>query len=131
MLRNFAVNKSDILKLIFRSIFCLIICLFTVSLLLAVAAFFISKINFSYEHLLPLTAFICGVSAFADGFLISRWQKENGMFWGIFAALLIITVICLFSVYYRNFSFSSVLFLKTIIALTAGAIGGILGVNVN
>lgn len=130
-MRNFIINKSDMAKTIFRFIFIAVICFFTVLILFSFTALIISKINFSYEILTPVITLILCISAFTDGFLISRWQKENGLFWGISAGTAILLIVCIAALLFDSLCISSLLFTKSVSLITGGAIGGILGVNIN
>ena len=131
MLQRIIFDKSDVIKIICKIFIVFIICFATATILFCIAAIIISGINFSYDILPAVTASILAFSAFADGFLISRWNKENGMIWGISAGIIITVILVAVSVKCGMISLSGQLIVKSLINMSAGAIGGIIGVNTN
>ena len=131
LLQKIMFDKSAVIKMFCRLFIISLFCFFSAAVLMFISAFVLSKINFSYEMLLPVTAVILAVSATFDGFVISRWYKENGLIWGILAGIILICIIVFYSVLYDTFCISAQLFIKAVVAITSGAIGGIIGVNTN
>ena len=124
-------DKSDVIKMICKILIIFLLCFVTTAVLFCTAAAIIANVNFSYDILPAVTASILAFSAFADGFLISRWNKENGMIWGISAGTIITVILVVVSVKCGTISPSGQLIVKSLINMSAGAIGGILGVNTN
>ena len=124
-------DKSDVIKIICKILIIFLLCFVTTAVLFCTAAAIIANVNFSYDILPAVTASILAFSAFADGFLISRWNKENGMIWGISAGIIITVILVAVSVKCGMISLSGQLIVKSLINMSAGAIGGIIGVNTN
>jgi len=131
LLQKILFDKSDILKTVIKFLLISLFCFITVTILLCITALVISRINFSYEILTPIVAAVLALTAVFDGFLISRWFKENGLIWGVLSGLIIILLLLIFSLKYNTFEISSQLITKSLVTITAGAIGGIIGVNTN
>ena len=131
MLHKIVLNKSDIIKCIIKILSIALFSFFTLSVLFIITAVIISKINFSYSSLLPVTAIILALISALNGFLISRWFKINGVVWGVLAGIIILLFIVIASVYYNVFALSSTMLIKASITIISGAIGGIIGVNIN
>ncbi|MBE6877556.1 MAG: TIGR04086 family membrane protein [Ruminococcaceae bacterium] len=131
LLQKIIFDKTDIIKTIIRFLIISLLCIITVIFLFCIAAIIISRINFSYEILAPVTTAVLAVAATFDGFLISRWYKENGLIWGVFAGVVIFMYIVFTSLNYDVFDISNQFITKLITVISAGAIGGIIGVNIN
>ena len=99
--------------------------------MLYVLAIIVSKINISFDVLYPATAVVLGLSAALNGFVLSRWFKENGLLWGVLAALITVAVLTLISLYYASYTISVTYLTKASIIILSGAAGGIIGVNTN
>ena len=131
MLQRIIFDKSDVIKIICKILIIFLLCFVTTAVLFCTAAAIIANVNFSYDILPAVTASILAFSAFADGFLISRWNKANGMIWGISAGIIITVILVAVSVKCGMISLSGQLIVKSLINMSAGAIGGIIGVNTN
>ena len=131
MLQRIIFDKSDVIKIICKILIIFLLCFVTTAVLFCTAAAIIANVNFSYDILPAVTASILAFSAFADGFLISRLNKENGMIWGISAGIIITVILVAVSVKCGTISPSGQLIVKSLINMSAGAIGGIIGVNTN
>ena len=131
LLQKIIINKSNIIKFTVKFLSVSLLCFFICSILFCLTAAIVSKLNFSYEILYPVIAIILAVSAFLNGFIISRWYKENGLIYGILAGFTILIILIIFSLKYSLFSLSSHFLTKTITVIVSGAIGGIIGVNTN
>ena len=131
MLQRIIFDKSDVIKIICKIFIVFIICFATATILFCIAAIIISGINFSYDILPAVTASILAFSAFADGFLISRWNKENGLLWGVLVGIIVTAILIAISFKCGTISPSGQLIVKSLINMFAGAIGGIIGVNTN
>ena len=131
LLQRIIFDKSDVIKIICKILIIFLLCFVTTAVLFCTAAAIIANVNFSYDILPAVTASILAFSAFADGFLISRWNKENGMIWGISAGIIITVILVAVSVKCGMISLSGQLIVKSLINMSAGAIGGIIGVNTN
>ena len=128
-------NRNIIDKSVFKGIFYItaasVICILVYMFFISLTAFIITKTDFSYELLNPVTSAISAVSSFVCGFMISRWFKEKGLFCGIFAALVLSLFLCILSLYYSSFEISRMFVIKTSIIFVSGSAGGITGVNTN
>ena len=124
-------NKADTFKVVVNFILFALFCICSLLLLLSVAAIAITKIDFAYSALDPVTSAIVAISAAFSGFVASRLFKENGLIWGISAGIVISAFIIAAALYTDSFKISSVLLTKIVISVVAGAMGGILGVNTN
>ena len=131
MLQRIIFDKSDVIKMICKIFIIFLLCFVTTAVLFCAASAIIANVNFSYDILPAVTASILAFSAFVDGFLISRWNKENGMIWGILAGIIITVILVAVSIKFKTISPSGQLIIKSLINMSAGAIGGILGVNTN
>ena len=131
MLRQIIFDKSDILKYIFKFFIVSLLCFITTALSFSIGAAVISRTNFSYDILPTVTAAILAVSAIIDGFLISKWNKENGLIWGVLAGIVITVFVIVASFKFETLFLSAQIAVKCAITVTAGAIGGIIGVNTN
>ena len=131
LLCKFVFNKSDIFRLILRLTIIVVLCCFTFFALMAASASVLCRVDFSYSILPVVTGGIMAVSSAFNGFVISRWYKENGIIWGLIAGAAMLFMIVLLSVQNSIFAFSSVMLLKAATVLISGAIGGIIGVNIN
>lgn len=131
MLNKILKGNSDGAKIVFRFIVLTVFCILTFLLFSSVVSLIILKTDFSYEILPVITAIILAVSAFACGFVISMLFKENGIVWGIFAAITIFAALVAVSVYTGRFCFSKALLIRFAITVIAGAAGGIAGVNMS
>ena len=131
MLQRIIKGNTDNIKIISNLVTIVFICIITVSVLFCISAFAVSKIDFSYETLPAVIAAILAVSSAFDGFLISKLLKENGLFWGVFVGLIIFAVLIIISLYYSTFNVTTNLLTRFAILVTAGAIGGVVGVNTN
>jgi len=107
LLQRIIKGNTDNIKIISKLLTIVFICIITVSVLLCISAFAVSKIDFSYETLPAVIAAILAVSSAFDGFLISKLLKENGLFWGVFVGLIIFAVLIIISLYYSQESLMS------------------------
>ena len=130
MLQKF-FSKTDILKLILKILFISAFCIGTVLFLFVAVAVIISKVDTSYDILFPVITAILSVSAVFCGFTISRWFKENGLIWGILAGIIISVFIISTCLIYGSLDLTTALFTKIIVTVISGAVGGIIGVNIN
>jgi len=124
------IIKAD-LKTIIKIVFIISFCISILLVLFAVSSLIISKTDFSYEALYPLTSAILAVSAALCGFEVSKLLKENGLIWGVFSGIIISTFIIILAVIFKTLAFNSVFITKIIITIISGAAGGIIGVNTN
>ena len=131
MLYKFISESQNNLKVIFKIFLIVTFCLSVTFVLLCAAAAILSQTDFLYETLSAVTAVILGISAFLNSFVLSKLFKENGWFWGVFSATVLIVFIVISSVYYNTFNFSNIFFTKMVVVLASGTIGGIIGVNIN
>ena len=131
VLQRFFTGNADNIKIVTKLISSVVICILTLTFLFSISAVIISKTDFSYQILPTLTAVILGIAAVLDGFVISKISKENGLFWGIFAGILILITVISASLLQKTFNVNTNLIIKSIITIIAGAIGGIAGVNSN
>lgn len=125
------LNKADTFKVVVKFILFALFCICGLLLFLSVAAMAITKIDFAYNALDPVTSAIVAISAIFSGFVTSRLFKENGLIWGVSAGVVISVFIIAAALYTDSFKISSTLLTKIVISLVAGAMGGILGVNTN
>lgn len=130
MLNKILKGNSDSIKIALKLVLLVILCIATTLLCAAVASLIILKTDFSYQSLPVVTAAIMAVAAFFCGFVISRLFNQNGIVWGIFAAVAIFVALVCVSVYLGRFSFSKAFLIRLAIVVIAGAAGGITGVNI-
>ena len=131
MLQRIIKGNTDNIKIISNLVTIVFICIITVSVLFCISALAVFKIDISYETLPAVIAAILAVSSAFDGFLVSKLLKENGLFWGVFVGLIIFAVLIIISLYYSTFNVTTNLLTRFAILVTAGAIGGVVGVNTN
>ena len=125
------INKSDTLKILIRLLLIIGLCLLCNIMLFSLTAFVITKTDFTFEILLPLTSVILAVSSFISGFITSRYHKENGLICGILVAFVISVFVISISLFYNTFNISIPLLTKICSICFSGAAGGIIGVNTN
>ena len=125
------IDKTDMIKNIFRLIFICTLCIGCILLSFAFTAVIISKTDFRYESLVIVTSAVLAVNALFCSFVLSSFYKENGLVCGIFVALIISLFTVTLSLYYNCFNMSLILLTKLILIFVAGAAGGVIGVNTN
>lgn len=131
MLSNFISSKEYGIKIAGKVLSLILFCFLTVLVFFSIAAFIITKTDFSYEILVTLTTSLLALSAFVDSFVVSRIIKENGMFIGLIIGAIIFIFVLLASIFYGQLKLSSMLFTKFAAIMLSGTIGGIVGVNIN
>lgn len=131
MLYHFFTKNIDNIKIIYKIIYTVLICLFIFGILCCTSAFFVTKIDMSYEVIPFNISIILGFSAAFSGFVLSRSAKENGLFWGIFAGVIIFLFVSIIAIVSGYFKINTNFFTKFLITVISGAIGGIVGVNIN
>lgn len=131
VLQRILRGNADNIKIFSKVFLLILLCFITVVCLFCVSAFIICKTDFSYEVLPTVTALILGVSSLIDGFVISKFTKENGLFWGFFAGVVVILFVAIVSLTEKTFNITANLIMRFAITVIAGAIGGIAGVNTN
>ncbi len=131
MLYNFLSANRDTFKNLFKIILFILLCFSTLTLFMCITAFVIYHINFTYDTLYPVTTIILCLSAFIDGFIISKIVKENGLILGVLAGAVICIIVIITSVYMGNFQITENLLTKIIATILSGALAGIIGVNLN
>lgn len=125
------MSGSNQIKNILKIVSIILFCFATLILFFCTTALIVSKINFSYDILSSAITVILGITSFFNGFILSKLFKENGLFWGIFAGIATIIILIVFALIFDTLSFSTTFFTKIIVILCSGAIGGIIGVNIN
>lgn len=131
MLQKYILRQGDSLKVILKILSLALVCLITVGLFFCITSAAICHIDFSYETIPAIIAAILGISSAVSGFVTSRLMKENGLIWGIISGVIILTVLCIFSICCGTFALSADFITKTLILIISGSIGGIIGVNVS
>ena len=129
MLNKFLYDKTETIKMAFKFILMVLLCILIVLLLFSIASFALCKFDFSYTVLPSVTTIILGVSVAISSFIISGIHKQNGLFWGVFAGIIITFCLLTVSISLNYFSLSFNTIVKPAILILSGAIGGILGVN--
>lgn len=131
MLSNFISSKEYTLKIIGKVLSLMLFCFITVLLFFLIAAFVITKTDFSYEMLATITTILLSAAAFLDSFVVSRFIKENGLVIGAIIGTIIFVFVLIASLSLGQFRLSSMLFTKLAAIVISGVIGGIIGVNTN
>ncbi len=102
---------------------------------LTVAVLLLASLLLTYtpvsESLIPAIAILTAVlSAVVAGLVASRSVKSRGWFTGMLAGILYSIILYLFSFLASDgFHFSAYIIVMSVISMFAGAIGGILGIN--
>ena len=130
-MQNISISRYDIFKVVLRFILIAFLCILTSSAGLYVVAVIISKVNFSYNILYPITTASLGLSAALNGFILSRLFQEKGLLWGVFAAIITVVSLTIISVLYGSFALSVTYLTKASVIFLSGAVGGITGINTN
>lgn len=125
------INKTETLKILFRLLLIVAFCLLCNIVLFSITAFIITKTDFTYEILVPLTGVNLGVTSFVCGLVVSKCNKENGLICGVFTAGIINAFLIILSLYNNTFNLSVLLVTKICFIFFAGMAGGIIGVNSN
>lgn len=97
--------------------------------LLVFAAFFVGAKVIPQAMIQPLILASCALGAFMGGFVTVRILRAQGLMFGILSGLLLFAIVCLVSVIAIREPFSTFAFVKGILMMLAGAIGGIVAVN--
>lgn len=100
------------------------------AILLALSAFILERMStLPKEHSVILTTLIGSVAIFTAGFLTALHQKEKGLLYGLFGALLLTACTAGISALLFQVEFTVSSIGKAAAYFLSGSIGGILGVN--
>ncbi|MEG1896141.1 MAG: TIGR04086 family membrane protein [Oscillospiraceae bacterium] len=131
LLNNFFASKEYGIKAACKIISLLLFCFATIFILFCTAAFVITKTDFSYGIIFPVTTILLSLASFIDSFVISRIVKENGFVIGLVVAAIIFSLVLCVSLYFKQFKLSAIMLTKLSAIVLSGVIGGIVGVNTN
>lgn len=99
-------------------------------LMLIIVSFVFVKIQSVPETaVVPAAIFIACAGAFVGGYFAARIRKSTGMAVGAISALLMFIILLLVGMLFMGDNFGVVSFLRMVLMLLSGAIGGVLGVN--
>ncbi len=129
MLQKIIFNMKPWQKFLLRTTGFIVFCIATLGFIRSVAAFMIVKVDTPEYILLPLTTLLLTFSSFTDSFLLAKSFKENGIQTGLTVGLIFVAIVIMLSLYYQTFSFTNIFLTKVTAILSAGVLGGILGVN--
>ena len=117
---------GNILKGVLISVIFTLICLTILALLLV-------NTNISENTIQPAIIGITATSIMFGSFLANRKMKKNGILNGCLVGFLYITIIYVISSIANkmNFSLNTGLIIMVTLGILGGAIGGIIGVNIN
>ena len=102
--------------------------LFTMTVLLLLFSFLLTKMDVPLSLLGPVTQLITAVSCALSGFLLARKTRSKGLRNGAISGFLIFLVLLMLSFFFSD-ALDLQLVFKLAVCLSAGAIGGICGVN--
>lgn len=74
-------------------------------------------------------AFIFAISGFISGFICGKKEKEKGFIMGGLCGIVLSTLLILFKLFCFSPIPTALTFIKMIVMILSGAVGGILGVN--
>ncbi|MEG0019332.1 MAG: TIGR04086 family membrane protein [Oscillospiraceae bacterium] len=131
LLNNFFASKEYGIKTVCKIISLLLFCFATIFILFCIAAVIITKTDFSYSIIFPVTTALFSGAAFIDSFIVSRLIKENGLAIGIIIGIIIFSAVLIMSIWFKQFKISGIMFTKLTAIMLSGIIGGVLGVNTN
>ena len=107
-----------------------ILCAFIVSVvLLLIFSVMMTAANLPGGAITPFACVSISVGAFFGGFLSARLCGSKGLLLGAVSGLLYILILYLLGAVMRQADLNAMLFLKIVLALVLGAVGGITGVN--
>ncbi len=130
MFSKFLVTARPWQKSLVYLVTYLIVCVATLIFLLCIAAFTITRIDTPDYILIPITTVLLTCSAFIDSFLLGKTYKEKGVIIGLAVGMIFTALITLISFKYGLFSFNEIYISKICAVISAGILGGILGVNI-
>ncbi len=99
------------------------------AVLLALAAFVVSRVNTPHSLFGTLSTGCIGASHFFSAFAISKRRKENGLITGAASGVLLFMIIALIGAIIKRGMLSLNALVKLVILVCTGAMGGMLGVN--
>ena len=130
MLQKLMLTQKPWQKIVLKVFIFITVCLATIGFLFCCAAFIIVRIDTPEYVLVPLTTGLMSFAAFLDSFLLSKLFKENGMIIGLATSAILVLLVVSSALIYGTFSMTSIFLTKVFAIIMAGALGGILGVNV-
>jgi putative membrane protein (TIGR04086 family) len=98
-------------------------------LLLGIISFVFTVQDIPQSAILPFAFFsVCG-GAFTGGFFASHLYKNKGLMLGALTGLLFFLILYIVGVFMNQINVGSLAFLKLVLSVVFGAIGGVIGVN--
>lgn len=119
-------NKSQIAKLIGINVSSTLVTLIINAL---IVAFIGLKFDLGEGVLYYLTYLIIGITAFSSAYIIAKSIKSKGWLIGIAANALLLIVLSVTHFFLNTDVYGKYFFIKVILILACGVLGGILGVN--
>lgn len=123
------ISSRPVQKIALNCFVYLMFAISSLAFILCIAAFVIIRIDTPEYVLIPLTTVLVTIASFINSFLLSKVNKENGLFTGLVTGCIFTAIIIAVAVYHQSFAFSNLFFTKAAAVMLAGALGGILGVN--
>jgi len=103
-------------------------CLISVLFMFAFALVYVYQ-DLPLELFHPLGVFILVVGCLAAGFICARLVNQHGMMWGGTCGSILFLCLLAVNLLFICYPLGSLVFTKAIMMITAGMLGGILGVN--
>lgn len=129
---NIVTEESELKK---RALSIIKGCAFAIILsivLLTIFALILIYTTISETSIMPVVLTITGISIFIGGTISSRKIKKNGLMYGGIVGFTYILILYLSSsLCLTGFSLSTNSFIMLVVGIITGAIGGVVGVNLN
>lgn len=131
MLGKFLIAQKPSVQTAIKAIILIVSCTLSILLLFCITAVIIVKIDTPDTILVPLTTILFALAAFGISFLFAKSKKENGFIIGISIGIVFFAMIVLIALFTAQFKLSNIFFTKFFTIMISGALGGVLGVNIN
>lgn len=131
MLGKFLIAQKPSVQTAIKAIILIVSCTLSILLLFCITAVIIVKIDTPDTILVPLTTILFALAAFGISFLFAKSKKENGFIIGIRIGIVFFAMIVLIALFTAQFKLSNIFFTKFFTIMISGALGGVLGVNIN
>lgn len=86
-------------------------------------------VDLSDKVLQIISVVLLGLFAYMSAYFSTQIARTKGLLQGVICGSIIFISILLLSIIFNRFTFSNMLFIKLIVAILLGAVGGIKGIN--
>lgn len=86
-------------------------------------------VDLSDKVLEIVSVVLLGLESYMSAYFSTQIARTKGLLQGVICGSLIFVFILLLSIIFRRFTFSNMFFIKLIVSILLGAVGGIKGIN--